>query len=290
MQNYFIAPLTSLDEDVKYSFGLKSPNRNMKNYDFRCKYISKKRYAKAFKKVQWNMKNGNSYLLNLTFATQISTNLTLDEVYCCATAKFKLKFFDKFVCFSPERFIKIKNNQIRTYPMKGTISARVPKAKKVILNNPKELAEHTMVVDLLRNDLSKIAKNVKVEKFRYIDKVKNGKNSLFQVSSKITAELGKNWHDRLGKIVTNLLPAGSITGTPKLSTCKIIEKVEGYERGFFTGVFGVYDGKNLDSAVMIRFLEKDGEDLRYKSGGGITIDSKLKEEYKEMCEKVYLPF
>lgn len=290
IKNHYIVPLSLLSKDVKYSLGLRYTHANLKNYKFKKKYISKKRYSKAFKGAKKNMENGNSYLLNLTFPTKIFTNLTLDEIFESANAKFKLKFFDKFICFSPERFIKIKNNQIKTYPMKGTISASLPNAKKVILQNPKELAEHTMVVDLLRNDLSQIAQNVTVEKFRYIDKIKKGKDELLQVSSKITASLEKNWQNRLGNIIIKLLPAGSITGTPKLSTTKIIKKLEGYKRGYFTGVFGVFDGKNLDSAVMIRFIEKNGKKMVYKSGGGITIDSKLKEEYRELKEKVYLPF
>jgi len=85
------------------------------------------------------------------------------------------------------------------------------------------------------------------------------------------------------------LPAGSISGAPKKSTLEIIKNVEGYERGFFSGVFGYYDGEKLDSGVMIRFIEqKDGE-LLYKSGGGITLDSNSTSEYNELLDKIYLP-
>jgi len=70
---------------------------------------------------------------------------------------------------------------------------------------------------------------------------------------------------------------------------EIIKKIENYEREFFTGVFGYYDGKSFDSAVMIRFIEKQGQNYVYKSGGGITIDSDAKEEYQEMKDKVYVP-
>jgi para-aminobenzoate synthetase component 1 len=70
---------------------------------------------------------------------------------------------------------------------------------------------------------------------------------------------------------------------------KIIEDVENYDRGFFTGVFGYFDGESLDSAVMIRFIEKNGDKFTYKSGGGITLDSDAKSEYDEMLGKIYIP-
>ena len=87
-----------------------------------------------------------------------------------------------------------------------------------------------------------------------------------------------------------LLPACSITGAPKVKTCEIIREAEKYERGFFTGVFGIFDGVKLESAVMIRFIENTSNGLVYKSGGGITCFSNAKKEYQEMIDKVYIPF
>jgi para-aminobenzoate synthetase component 1 len=86
-----------------------------------------------------------------------------------------------------------------------------------------------------------------------------------------------------------MLPAGSITGTPKKSSVQIIEEVEQYKRGYYTGIFGIYDGKSLDSAVMIRFIQKEKEDFFYKSGGGITSDSNAHLEYQELIDKIYIP-
>ncbi len=147
-----------------------------------------------------------------------------------------------------------------------------------------------MVVDLLRNDLGIVAKKVKVDKFRYIDKINAGDKELLQVSSKISGHLEKNWNEKIGDIITSLLPAGSITGTPKKKTVEILNKIEKYDRGFYTGIFGVYDGKSLDSAVMIRFIEKNlNGELVYKSGGGITCDSSSKNEYQELLDKIYIP-
>ncbi len=248
------------------------------------------RYEKAFQQVQEEIKKGNSYLINLTFPSKLNIDYSLLEIYNYTDAKFKLLMDDKFVCFSPERFVKIENNTIYTHPMKGTIDAKIPQAKEKILANEKEMAEHTMVVDLLRNDLSMVAKKVRVEKFRYVERIKAGERELLQVSSKIRGELEEDWQNSVGDILCAMLPAGSITGTPKKSTIEIIKKVEGYARGFYSGVFGLFDGESLDSAIMIRYIEKVGDKLYYKSGGGITIDSDMMEEYNEMCEKIYVPF
>ena len=86
-----------------------------------------------------------------------------------------------------------------------------------------------------------------------------------------------------------LLPAGSVTGAPKKKTVEIIRETEKYRRGFYTGVTGLFDGENLDSGVMIRFIENTNKVLVYKSGGGITMFSDCICEYNEMIDKVYVP-
>ena len=250
-------------------------------------HVELQEYKKALQKVKEEIKKGNTYLLNLTFETKLEGDIDMESIFHNADAPFKLHVKNKFVCFSPERFVQIKDNQISTYPMKGTIEASVPHAMERILANPKEMSEHTMVVDLLRNDLGIVGTNIQVEKFRYIDKINAGDKELLQVSSKITADIDENWHENLGDIIKKMLPAGSITGTPKRKTVEIIKSIENYERGFFTGVFGYYDGESFDSAVMIRFIEKKEEGYVYKSGGGITIESDEVSEYEEMKDKVY---
>jgi len=251
--------------------------------------ISFSEYEKKFKCVIEEIEKGDTYLLNLTQPTKIETALDLKQIYDKANAHYKLRYKDEFVCFSPERFVSISNNRIHTFPMKGTIDASYKDATKKILSNEKEMAEHIMVVDLLRNDLSIVAKNVVVEKFRYIAEIEAGDKKLLQVSSHISGELDDSWYLRLGSILEALLPAGSISGTPKKSTLDIIKKVEGYERGFFSGVFGVFDGESFESGVMIRYIEKTDDGFVYKSGGGITLDSDAKLEYNELLDKVYLP-
>ncbi|PIF03782.1 MAG: aminodeoxychorismate synthase component I [Arcobacter sp.] len=286
---YEVIPLSQLPDTIKFNF-----SRNKKSIDhnkvFEKKHIPFKEYKKKFFQLQEEIKNGNTYLANLTSQTKINSSLSFDEIYKMANAKFKLNYKDKFICFSPERFCEIKNNKIYTYPMKGTIDTKIKDAKKIILEDKKELAEHTMIVDLLRNDLSIVAKKVEVEKFRYCETIQAGQKELIQISSKISGQLEENWEKRMGDIISSLLPAGSITGTPKKKTVEILSKIEKYDRGYFTGVFGIYDGTTLDSAVIIRYLEKDKHgNLIYKSGGGITSDSDVSKEYQEMCDKVYIP-
>ena len=246
-------------------------------------------YLEKFTYVQEKIRAGDTYMLNLTQPTKIATSLSLEEIYAHANAHYKLLYKDKFVCFSPEKFIQIKDNTIHTFPMKGTIDASIEHAKEKILADAKESAEHVMVVDLLRNDLSIVAKNVRVERFRYVHEIEAGAKKLLQVSSHICGDLEDSWHERVGDVLRSLLPAGSVSGAPKKSTVEIIQNIEGYERGFYCGVFGMYDGTSLDSGVMIRFIEKTDNGLVYKSGGGITIESDARSEYNELLDKVYLP-
>lgn len=291
LSQFYIKPLEELPSDIKFEINEKISSKLSHKESLVKTPISFDKYKKSFETLQNHIKEGNSYILNLTAKTRIETKFSLDEIYEKANAKYKLKFFDKFVCFSPEKFIEIKKNKIATYPMKGTIDSSIENASAKILGNIKEMAEHTMVVDLLRNDLGIVANKIKVEKFRYIDKINAGDKKLLQVSSKISGQLDENWHAKIGDILTALLPAGSITGTPKKKTVEILKENENYDRGFYTGIFGVYDGNSLNSCVMIRFIEKDEEgNLYYKSGGGITCDSNVEDEYKELIDKVYLPF
>lgn len=109
------------------------------------------------------------------------------------------------------------------------------------------------------------------------------------MSSEISGKIKHQYQGKIGSIMNELLPAGSILGAPKPKTLEIILEAEDYERGFYTGVCGWFDGMNLDSCVMIRYIEKEGDQLYFKSGGGITHMSKLNEEYQEMKNKIYVP-
>lgn len=247
------------------------------------------RYYHSFNIVKKNILAGNSFLTNLTCSTPISTNLSLEEIFYRSKAPYKLWIKDNFVCFSPEIFVRIQQGKIFAYPMKGTIDANIPNAKQQLMNDPKEIAEHATITDLIRNDLSIVAEEVKVVRYRYIDTVETNQGPILQTSTEICGQLPPNYGSHLGDILFKIFPAGSITGAPKTKTMEIISKAEDYERGFYTGIVGYFDGNNLDSSVMIRFIEEKNGRLFFKSGGGITSQSKENSEYQEMIQKVYVP-
>ena len=297
-------------------------------------------YERSFNIVKSNIMAGNSYLTNLTCRVPVSCNLSLEKIFHRAKGKYKLLLRRKrtqaedkahlkeenieenltpFVCFSPETFVRIKGGRIYSYPMKGTLDASLPNAEKQLMEDRKEAAEHATIVDLIRNDLSRVAEDVRVDKYRYIDVLHTNKGDILQTSSEISGRLPEDYPHHLGEILDAQLPAGSITGAPKDKTMQIIHEAEGYDRGFYTGIMGIYDQGELNSAVMIRFIEEetspvdfeaDGEKnfkakegkasegkgdeasrkLYFKAGGGITSKSDCRKEYEEVIQKIYLPF
>ena len=307
-------------------------------------------YERSFDIVKSNIMAGNSYLTNLTNRVPVNCNLSLEDIFHRAKGKYKLLFRRKrnqaedkvlqkeeaqnkaykkediieeisnpFVCFSPETFVRIKGGRIYSYPMKGTLDASLPDAEKQLMEDRKEAAEHATIVDLIRNDLSRVAEDVRVDKYRYIDVLHTNKGDILQTSSEISGRLPEDYPHHLGEILDAQLPAGSITGAPKDKTMQIIQEAEGYDRGFYTGIMGIYDQGELNSAVMIRFIEEetspvdfetDGEknfkakegkasegkepkasrELYFKAGGGITSKSDCQREYEEVIQKIYLPF
>ena len=294
MKKPIIYPLDELPDHIWYDLNGVS-NRKANEADsvffrFEPNPVSKQEYTKAFTIVQGHLQYGNTFLLNLAFPSQVDTELSLEDVYHRSKAKYKLHLKDELVVFSPEIFVQIKDDYIYSYPMKGTIDAEAMGADLHILNDKKEIAEHSTIVDLIRNDLSMVAKEVRVTKFRYIETIKTNINKLHQVSSEIRGKLSSNFHDRLGSILFTLLPAGSISGAPKPKTLEIIREAELYDRGYYTGVFGIYNGETLDSGVMIRYIEQTADgSLQYRSGGGITAMSNLETEYQELIDKIYVP-
>lgn len=246
-------------------------------------------YHLGFEKVMNAIHLGDTYLLNLCYATRLTGLPSLEFIFENVAAPYKLLLQNNLVVFSPERFVLIEDGSIKTYPMKGTIDASIENAKEVLMNDVKEVEEHATVVDLLRNDLSIVAKEVTVDRYRYITEVRTAGKTLLQCSSEITGRLDEGYQEKLGTIIHALLPAGSVTGAPKKRTVELIREIELEPRGYYTGVFGIFDGSKLDSAVMIRMIEQRSDGFFYRSGGGITYQSEARQEYQEMIDKVYLP-
>lgn len=252
--------------------------------------ISPEIYKQKYDIVFEGLKKGNSFLTNLTVKTPIKVNASLGELFLQVDAPFQLFIPEKFISFSPEKFVEIKNGLISTNPMKGTIDASIANAREVVLNDFKETAEHSTIVDLLRNDLSIVAESVKVKRFRYIDKIETNNKNILQVSSEIEGILKGDYYSRLGDIIFAMLPAGSVSGAPKKATLNIIKQAEAEPRGYYCGVWGYFDGEDLISSVVIRYIEQDkSRNLYFRSGGGVTAYSNWIKEYEEVLDKIYLP-
>jgi para-aminobenzoate synthetase component 1 len=281
-------------QDILFDFNGVSNIENDENtippFSFSATPEELKTYQKRFEKVIHGLQRDNSQLVNLTIKTPVESSLSLRDIFTHSRTMYRLFLPERFVCFSPETFVKIKSRKIYTYPMKGTIDAGIENAVDIILNDHKEIAEHRASVDLLCNDLSKIATDVKVNRVRYIDTLKTNKGEILQVSSEIEGTLPKNYLSTLGSLIFKLLPAGSIAGAPKNASLKIIREAEQEPRGFYTGIAGYFDGKTLDTCVLIRFIEQQNNKLFFRSGGGITVNSICEKEYREAIRKIYLPF
>ncbi len=275
-------------------------NPALRSIKFQKSPLTLDTYARHFSKVIQAMDRGETYLLNLTFSTPVQIDQNLLDLFNSGISPYKLLFLDEFLVFSPEPFIRIQNGRIYSYPMKGTsrvegIGLNTDHPSYTIeldklLNNRKEMAEHATIVDLIRNDLNRVSKRVRVEKYRYPDRIESKDQTLIQLSSEISGELPEGYAHTIGTILESLLPAGSISGAPKKKTLELIKEIETHKRAYYTGIFGVFDGKDLDSAVMIRFLEKtETNQFVFKSGGGITSQSRLEDEYEELIHKIYVP-
>lgn len=262
-------------------------NTNLQSDDLLTKHpIGLADYQVKFNQVMDALHKGDSFLMNLTIPTPVQNKLDFQTYFDHAKSKYVIWLKEQFIAFSPETFIQIENGKIATFPMKGTIDASLPNAKESLLNDPKEFAEHATIVDLLRNDLSRVASKVKVTNFRYYEEIQTQNGAIGQVSSAIEGELPTDYASRIGSILYDLLPAGSVSGAPKKKTAELIASIEGSDRGYYTGISGYFDGVNLDSCVLIRYL---GADNVYHSGGGITFQSDMASEYQEMINKVYVP-
>lgn len=257
---------------------------------------SKDEYKKGFEIVQEHLKRGDSYLVNYTCETPIETNLSLEGIFYQSKAKYKVLVPNFFTFFSPETFVEIADQKIYTHPMKGTIDASKENAIMLLKNDIKEKAEHYTVVDLLRNDLSMVADNVHLDEFQRVDFLQTRNKNLYAMSSEISGIVKPEFQFRIGSLLRKILPAGSVLGAPKPKTLEVILEAENYQRGFYTGIAGYFDGNNLDSCVIIRYIENknflhlnEKPNFAFKSGGGITHLSKLADEYQEMKNKIYVP-
>lgn len=263
--------------------------------------ISRSQYLNAVESIKEEIRSGNTYQTNLT--RQI--NVTLRNDISPATVFQRLRRahpapFSAFIgrpdstviSASPERFFKIADGSIFASPIKGTRPRGADKAeddrlRDELLSSPKDLAENTMIVDLLRNDLGRVCEfgSVEVESLCEIEELP----SLFHLVSTIK---GRSRGDAsFGEILRALFPCGSITGAPKISTMKIIDEIEPTARGLSMGAIGCYIpasfgiGETIDLSVAIRTMVIRNGTATFNVGGGIVIDSDPEKEWDETVVK-----
>lgn len=257
--------------------------------------ISRESYLKSVQRIQNEILEGNTYEANFCQAytgdfetwDPIAAFLRLNELSKMPfAALFKAK--DKWlVSASPERFLKKKESKLIAQPIKGTVKRGSTLEedsinRKNLLNSEKERAENLMITDLMRNDLARISEtgSVKVAELFGIYPFPRVLQMISTVSSEIRPEVS------LKEIIRATFPMGSMTGAPKISTMKIIEREESFKRGWFSGAFGYIDEQgNFDFSVVIRSIIADLEakKLYFGVGSAITIDASAEQEYEE-CE------
>lgn len=252
-------------------------------------------YSNAIKKIKEEIAKGNTYEVNYTYDFDIPFDGDELDLFNFLLSKQKTPYnfyiknqYDTVLSFSPELFFEMQNNHILTKPMKGTIHRGKDKKEdknliEFLKNDIKNRAENVMIVDLLRNDLGRIAKvgTVNVSKLFEIETHK----TLHQMTSQIEADLKEN--TTFFDIFKAIFPCGSITGAPKISTMKVISDVEKGERNIYCGAIGMISPKETIFSVPIRILQKTNEQnkFKYRVGGAIVWDSNAQDEWEETLTK-----
>ena len=254
----------------------------------------KEDYKKAVTRLKEYIVSGDVYIANMTqrfwcYNEDDSFNI-YKKLRSINKAPFSayLNFEDfQIISSSPERFIQVFNNKAHTRPIKGTRprghNAEADEKNKLeLINSEKDKAELLMVVDLERNDFSKVCKphTVKVtENFKLEEYA-----TVFHLVSTVEGEL-KNDVSSV-RCIKECFPGGSITGTPKVRAMEIIEELEGIKRNIYTGSIGYFDFRgNCDFNIVIRTIIKTDNKAFCGVGGGITYDSIEEDEYNETLDK-----
>ena len=260
--------------------------------------LSKEEYIKKIKNIKKRIKMGDTYELNFCFDffndnTKINPENTFKKLNKLTESPMSVYYKDHHLhvlSSSPERFIKRNKKTIISQPIKGTKKRGKNIDEDVFLinslkNSIKEKSENHMIVDLVRNDFSRIAKkgSVKVTELSKINTYKN----IHQMVSTIEAQIENDMF--FSTILKSTFPMGSMTGAPKIKTMKIIDELEETSRGIYSGAIGYIDpNKNFDFNVVIRTIIYDDKlsKISVNVGSGITFKSDPKDEYEECLTKI----
>jgi anthranilate synthase component 1 len=188
---------------------------------------------------------------------------------------------------SPETLVKLVNGVLHTFPLAGTRPRGKTEEEDLtlessLLSDPKELAEHNMLVDLGRNDLGRLSRfgTVSVEKYMAVERYSH----VMHIGSTVRGEIRED-KDAVDAIAS-VLPAGTLSGAPKIRACEIIHELEGGRRGVYGGAIGYIDFTgNMDTCISIRLAYKKNGKVFVRSGAGIVADSVPENEYTECINK-----
>lgn len=280
-----------LETGKRNGLSIRELNSNFNRDSYKC----------AVEDILEEIRRGYTYQTNLTqkfraqgdFLEPATAFLKLRDKHPAAFSAYLKRGKDTVLSISPERFFRISENEqgeriIASSPIKGTAERGSTPAEDAhreseLRSSPKNRAENTMIVDLIRNDLGRICDygTVNVESHCEIEK----HATLFHLVSTVTGKLRSEVS--ISEVFSAMYPCGSITGAPKLSTMKIIDQLEDTPRGLSMGAIGYADfgGRQYDLSVAIRTLTITDETVQFNVGGGIVIDSEPEAEYEESLLK-----
>lgn len=277
---------TSAEVQFNQRFQLRSPFTSNFTLD---------EYASAFNKIQEYILAGDCYQVNLAqrFTAEVSGSPI--AAYCALSQQIQAPFsaflqYEDFAILSvsPERFLKVSEGIVETKPIKGTRPRhsdpeRDNQLANELYNSEKDRAENLMIVDLMRNDISKVCTpgSVKVPKLFDVE-------TFTTVHHMVSTVIGKLASDKHAiDLLQACFPGGSVTGAPKIRAMEIIEELEPHRRGIYCGSIGYigFNG-NMDINIAIRTLLWENHKLHCYAGGAIVADSKMHDEYHETWTKV----
>ena len=253
-----------------------------------------KKYKKFIEKIKFSLSRGDSYQINFTqpkkyklFTNPFDAYLSMRKIIKPWHGMYINSSSLKVLSFTPEKFFKTSNGRIKSIPMKGTrprsndlINDELLKSE--LQNSKKDKAEHLMIVDLIRNDLGKICEygSIKVDNLYDIQSFETVHQMVSQVDGKLSPKIKEI------DIIKAMFPGGSITGAPKEESMKIIDNLENYNRGIYTGALGsITSNGEMNFNIAIRTMTIDNSIATYPVGGGIVWDSDSMSEWKEAQQK-----
>ena len=251
--------------------------------------LSLKQYSKIFNDFSKNIKQGKTYQIKIAQTYSKKGNINSIDLFWKlmkmneSPESFLIREKDyNIVSCSPETLILKKNNTIRTKPIAGTLRKtkmlNKNKALTFFRRNEKETKEHNMIVDMERNDLSKICKtgSVKIDKLKKVEEYRDLFHYVTTIKGVIKNKMSN--HD----IISSLMPGGSVIGCPKISTIQLLNRKEKFDRNIYTGSFGIiHSNGDMRFNIMIRTLLNFKNDIELSVASGVILGSTAKKEYNE---------